>query len=63
MAAAAKERKNAPATSSLAALMGSGDLPVESFQLTGQALIARPARLLRALGLDPPPTIRMPSSE
>ena len=38
-------------------LSGSGDLPVESFQLTGQAVIARPARLLRALGLDPPPTI------
>jgi hypothetical protein len=35
-------------------LAGSGDLPVASFELAGELESARPARLLRALGLDAP---------
>ena len=43
-------------------LSGTGDLPVESFQLAGELEAERPARLLRALGLEPPPTLaRLPA--
>ena len=43
-------------------LSGTGDLPVESFQLAGELEAERPARLLRALGLEPPPTVaRLPA--
>lgn len=38
-------------------LSGTADLLVESFQLAGQVETSRPARLLRAVGFDPPPTI------
>lgn len=38
-------------------LSGSGDLPVASFQLEGEIETARPTRFLRALGVEPPPTV------
>jgi hypothetical protein len=38
-------------------IAGTGDLPVASFELAGELESARPARLLRALGLDAPPTV------
>lgn len=38
-------------------LAGTADLPVASFELSGELEATRPARLLRALGLDPPATV------